>query len=223
MIDINYGLDSAFAKSSSLSEQVSQAQNYLSKFNYEMASSAVEKSLYLCEQNLITLREVYRTININFPEKVKEYFNNSLQLLQMSVKKLNTDFDAYAMCLPYLLPNQRSNWTLYKETVGASFSYMIRKFCSENDVKPFVESSVIIVTYYNKDEKIYVCDNDNKEAKDIVNILSQYFIADDDGLLCDIAYRSKTTYANTHTEIYVSGRKDFIRLYQTIENLQTCF
>lgn len=216
LIDIDFGLESTLRKSKKICEYTDNAKIAMDDFNLEKASSNIEQALYLCEQNMIALREVYSTININFPNKVRTVDYKSYQMLSMSIEKLNLEFDAYKITLPFLLPNQRSNWTLFKDSVGASFRFMIKKFCEENKVSYFQKSVVIIVTYYNELNQNSVCDNDNKEAKDIVNILSQYFISDDGGLICDIVYMSRLTDNKAHTDVYVSNCENFINLYQTI-------
>lgn len=212
MIDLEKGLNVLLSRQSNLLDDIKKIEDLIAKYDYENASKLAEKTLYNSEKNLVDLREVFYAININFPDVVQNYYKTSAQLLNMKIDKMALPYTVYRMTIPFLLPNRRNNWTLYKESIGMSFYYMVDNYCKKNNIIPMRECVVCFVTYYEDKHFRYVSDNNNKEEDIILNILSNHFTEDDNGLICDLFYSSRITNIKTRTEIFVTSKKDYISL-----------
>lgn len=146
MIDIYNKLRNIKDKNKKINAEINSSIDLLDNCEYEKASKSVEKVLYKIEKILIELREIYYAINYNFPEVVSAYYDNSAEILQMSITNINLPYTAYKVTIPFLLPNKRSGWALFKKSVGVSFLHMLEQYCKENNVVPIRNCSVIVVT-----------------------------------------------------------------------------
>lgn len=212
MIDLENGLDTLTNRQTNLLDDIKKIKEHIINDNYENASTLAEKTLYNSEKNLVDLREVFYSININFPDTIQRYYETSAQLLKMKIDKMPLPYTVYRITIPFLLPNRRSNWTLYKESIGMSFYHLVDNYCKNNNVTPMRECVVCFVTYYEKKHYRYTSDNNNKEGDILLNVLSNHFTEDDNGLICDLFYSSRKTNVKTRTEIFVSNKNDFLRL-----------
>lgn len=190
---------------------IKDIENRINREDYHTASNTLEKLLYKHESILLHLRRLYCSINRNFPNKIADYYRQSAQTLDMAVQKCTEyPFDVYKIKLPFLLPNKRSKWNLFKDTIGNTLYYLLENYCKDNFIEPFLKSTIVVLTYYNPTDSLYINDNDNKEESDIINLLINRFIRDDNGLVCDICNLCRETLENTRTEIYIMNQSDFL-------------
>ena len=196
-----------------IAQLTSKANDSYNNAKIKACANAVEKALHMCESQLICFRELYFSLYSPKSEEARSLNANAAVNLGVSIEQLPFSFRSYRITLPFLLPNQRFHWQGFRDTIGVALHFALDDFCSKENVSPLKSCSIILTSFLNYDENKYAADNDNKEAKDILNILSKNLIIDDNGQLCDIMYRTVLTDKYTKTEIIVTEKEHFIEAY----------
>lgn len=187
------------------------------KDNLRIEKTLINKMLTNTEQNLIDLRELFYVFNFTSSEdNMRRYFRESAEIIGIDIEQLEMPYVCYKLTLPFLLPNQRKKWGVFKDTIGKSVYYAIDEFQKTNKITPIYNSSVSFVSYYSSLHKRYIHDNDNQEARDVLNILNNMLILDDNSLICDIHYYSKLTSSHSKTEIYITEADCYINFYKDV-------
>lgn len=213
----------------SRSEQIAHINNTLQEVNNSIqkvtyngsngksTASTVEESIFYTEQLFLELREfLFRVYTPKSPD-FKRFQKNITAQFSITVQQITEPFLFYKITIPFLMPNQRSRSQSFKDSIGIALFNELSSFCRQHNVIPIKNSAVIFLTKYNEAIKKYNSDNDNKESKDTLNIISRHLITDDDGKLCDIMYKSKSTKQYPITEIYVTEKTHFIELHRLVE------
>lgn len=182
----------------------------------KQCTAAAKEAVVQSEKQLILLREVLYSFYSPTAKEAKEYNEAAAVGFNISITKMNFEFDAYLITLPMLLPNQRSRWQGFKETIGSALHYTLNDYCASHNIRPLDNCIVIFTTYLQKNNTLFTSDNDNKETKSILNILSKNIIRDDNGFLCDLMYRTIPTNTTNKTEIIIVEKQNFQKLYSAI-------
>ena len=185
---------------------------YYYKREYQECIAAVNRALCQSEKPLIYLRDILFSFYSPTSAEAKEYNAEAASGLNISIEKCHEEYPMYKIVMPFFLPNQRSKWQGFTETIGSALHYLLNDYCSSNNIVPLSDCIIIFTTYINRDNNVYVSDNDNKEAKAVMNILTKNLIRDDNGLICDVMYRSRRTSEKNKTEIIVSDKRNIERL-----------
>lgn len=215
MINIKDGLLDISNRSKRICSEIKAIENEVDKKNNLLSGKKlINNILRNTEKNLIDLREMYYVLNYTSSEEsMQRYFRESAEVIGISIKQLQTDYICYMLDLPFLLPNQRNKWGAFKETIGKSIYYAIDDFQKMNDIKPIHNAAISFISYYSAIHKRYIHDNDNQEARDVLNMLNDRLIVDDDSLICDIHYYSRLTKGQSRTVIFVTEAENYYDFY----------
>lgn len=216
MIDFYEYAEMAAKANQAVSNYMESAVDQYKKEQYSHCARTIDEALFVCEEQQIVLREILFSFYSPTSKEAVEFHDNAAVGFDIAIEQLPFDFTAYKISLPVLLPNQRSRWQKFKETIGAALHYAIFNYCRENEVAPLNDCTVVFTTYINAENKVYVSDNDNKEAKSILNILSRNLICDDNGLLCDVVYRTRRTQEHSHTEVVLIEKDRLPDIYNQL-------
>lgn len=192
-----------------LSETVKKANSLCSDLNFKKSYSETRKALSLCSEELINLRELMYSLYYENGNSLTDFENSSLSLFDISIEPVKNIPSAHKITMPFILPNQRSNFDSWKKTIGDSLFSELSDYVRDNNIKKLQYGFIAIVSNFTGEKLQYVCDNDNKEIKDTINIIAKTLIDDDNGLICDMYLTSKLT-SKLNTEIYVGKKENII-------------
>lgn len=195
-------------------ELIESSSNAFEQIDYKSLSDYMEEMLHLSEKSLLELRESIYTINLNYPDTVEKCFNETLTILNIKITKIINTKNSYKILMPFLIPNRRNKWTLFKDTIAFNINKAVNNYCRENTISPIKNGVVLFVTYIGDDNLFYTSDNDNKEFSDVLNALNGNFIIDDSGDYCDFCAISRRTDGQNYTEVIVTERNNFIDIYK---------
>lgn len=220
MVNIKNCIEQIQNKTSELNKDVNTIVSFMddiSEFSSNRVKKIIEKALHKTEVNWVNLRELYYVMNYNqSQDALNEYYDKSIQVLEISVEKLPLPYIVYKVEMPFLLPNQRKKWTAFRDTIGKSLNYALTDFQKKNDIVPIENSSVSFVTYYSSIHRNYIHDNDNHDSRDVLNLLNNIFILDDDSLICDTHYFAKLSTEASRTVVYITDKNNFACFYNEV-------
>lgn len=219
MINIKKCIEQIRNRTNDLNEDVSVIETITDNVSESSSKikKIIEKALHNTEMNWVSLRELYYVMNYNQPQNIlKDYYDSSIQVLEIGVEKLPLPYIVYKVEMPFLLPNRRKKWTAFRDTIGKSLNYALTDFQKKNDITPIENSSVSFVTYYSSIHRNYIHDNDNQDSRDVLNLLNSIFILDDDSLICDTHYFAKLSKKASRTVVYITDKNDFACFYNDI-------
>lgn len=216
MINVYDYVEKAVQFNQNLSQLLSDTEKLLSSGNISKGAVVTEEAVMECENLMISLREIYYSFYSPNSKEAKDFNQKAADLFHISISKLQTEYTAYKIVLPFLLPNQRSRWQGFKKTIGITLHHALNDFCISNNITPLNKCAIIFTSFCNQNNKAYISDNDNKEAKDVMNILSKHLVIDDNGLICDIMYRTQSTTEQNRTEIIIVEKEGFISIYNQL-------
>ena len=200
-------------KLSIVSDNIKKADKALSVLDTETGYSFLEDAVISTEKLFIEIREALFRLYNPKSQEISQFQKRMISGFNISVRQCTSPFHYYEITIPFLMPNQRSHAQSFKNSIGLALFSELSLFCQENDITPIKNSAVIFLTMYNEKHKRFNLDNDNKESKDVLNIISRHLITDDDGKLCDILYKTISTEHEPTTKIYISEKSNFLDLY----------
>ena len=85
--------------------------------------------------------------------------------------------------------------------------YVINSFISKTKIKRFGECVVCFRNVYINNGKV-IKDHDNIETKQVLDVVTEYFLVDDTGVLCSNFYTTAIGESE-RTEVYVIPKANF--------------
>lgn len=216
MINVYDYIEKAIKSNQNLNQILLSIEELLSTGQIPKGAATTENAVIECESLMISLREIYYSFYSPNSKEAKDFNQKAADSFHISISKLQTKYTAYKIVLPFLLPNQRSRWQGFKKTIGITLHHALNDFCISNNIIPLNNCAIIFTSFCNQNNKAYISDNDNKEAKDVMNILSKHLVIDDNGLICDIMYRTQSTAEQNRTEIILVEKEGFISIYNQL-------
>jgi hypothetical protein len=104
--------------------------------------------------------------------------------------KVNWDGETFEITIPRLLPKTKHNHN--SEFITQPLNYVLSKFCEQNKFEKLKKCAVCFIHEY--DEKLAlsrVRDYDNIETRNVLNLVSTYFLTDDSGRFCNVFHTTK--------------------------------
>ena len=198
-------------------------ERYCCECDYAKLISTAENSLRMCSDTFFAYRELLLLLYGAVPsiphadaEDIQsEAFGVSVEALA------RPGFSVYRISLPFLLPNKSRRCTDFKNALTVTVGDAVRRFCFENDIRPFDRASVFFVSYYSPESpSVTIVNNDNKEGSVIQNALIGCLLRDDQATVNDTYYCSKIIAdGSPKTEIYIVGSEHDVEVLTFIKSL----
>lgn len=132
-----------------------------------------------------------------------------LMKLVLTELKFNIHRDSYGFRIeiPGLIPKRKQS-NSSKFLIDPLYSFL-NIYCSENQVIKFKECVVCFIHNYNqKLPERRIRDYDNLELKQILDVITTFFLEDDSGKLCDM-FNATTLGEKDYTCIYIMEKSIF--------------
>lgn len=215
MIDIFQYYNQVESLDFQLSKTIQKAADHCYKTKLDDCGYETSKALGICSKEFVKLREIYLSMYKPYSFEERTIQRELLRALEIKIEKMFNEPPVYKITLPFIIPNQRTGIDVWKDTIGYSLFNALDDFSKSERVKRIDKSIIVFVSNYVGNQIKYVADNDNKEVKNIINIISKTLIKDDNGLLCDLFFTSRLS-PSLSTEIYVAPKEQTMALLNLI-------
>ncbi len=126
--------------------------------------------------------------------------------------------DVWRITLPCLLPKKKGRQSAL--FLGDPLSAVLEEYAIQNPLPHMRECVVCFCHIYDRMRPLWqIPDSDNLQQKQVLDLVSTFFLIDDNGLLCSI-YTTAARGENPHTEVYVMEKKRFPAWLQAHEKEQ---
>lgn len=181
-------------------KQLELLENQIKEDKSFLTQGSIENALISIEKANISFRDlaqyVFQITAVN-NEKKKIISAISDEIYSIEIKK--EEF-GYRILLPSTLPRFGEK---RKTILAEPLTFSLKKFNDNNKVQRFNKAVFAVINHISETSNInYIRDNDNYEYKDIINILSFWFLPDDSFKCCNIYNGTKISKSN-YTEIFV--------------------
>lgn len=136
------------------------------------------------------------------------FYNRNEFMLNMSKFQgieIEKEEEWVKIVLPFLLPKRRVTHSC--SFIIDPLKYVINSFISKTRIKRFGDCVVCFRNIYTINGKV-IKDHDNIETKQVLDVVTEYFLVDDTGLLCSNFYTTAIGESE-RTEVYVIPKANF--------------
>lgn len=110
--------------------------------------------------------------------------------------------------IPRLLPKRKA--AKNGEFIMAPLHYILSDYCRQHEIRKFRACSVCFVHTYDRALDLgRIRDYDNLETRNVLNLITAYFLLDDGGRYCNV-YHTTALGDKDGTEIYIMPQEKFL-------------
>ncbi len=134
-----------------------------------------------------------------------EYLNKAAEVQGMSVRNSH---DMLEVIIPGLLPKRNPRES--SEFLSDALYFMLERYTAVHPVKRFERAVVCFVHEYDRmNSRKLLLDYDNIEKKQMLDVITTFFLLDDSGLCCE-TYHMTSIGETDKTRILVMSRERFV-------------